>query len=127
MEQLRRWARRVVLATILLLLAALVSALVVVLPFVRDDMALDQIVVAVALDWRDFGLPTAEKRLQYELDYRKIGGQVGDEHCVLEETPSGTRRVHCDWTVEIAIPGVERRVPLRFGSRVEMKASGELL
>jgi hypothetical protein len=126
MELLRRWARRLGIALTLLIFATLVSALVVVLPFVRDDMALDQIVVAVILDWRDFGLPRATERLQYELDYRKIGMHVGDEHCVLEETASGVRRVQCDWTVDLAIPGSASRIPLRFGSKVEMDPSGEL-
>jgi len=111
----------------MLLLAIVVSGLVVVLPFVQDDMAIDQIVIAVVLDWRDFGLPAATERLQYELDHRKIGMHVGDEHCVLEETDAGVRRVRCSWTVDIAIPGSERRIPLKFGSKAEIAPDGELL
>ena len=127
MKRFVRWLKRVGIAAMLLLLAALVSMIVVVLPFVRDDMAIDQIVVAVVLDWRDFGLTAANERLQYELDHRGIGMYVGDEDCLLEETSDGTRVVRCDWTVDIAIPGFDQRVPLKFGSKAEMRPSGDLL
>lgn len=122
-----RWLKRLMIAVILLLLAILVSVVVVVLPFVRDDMAIEQIVVAVILDWRDFGLPAANERLQYELDHRGIGMHVGDEHCLLEKAEDGTRVVRCDWVVDIAIPGIAQRVPLKFGSKAEMRPSGDLL
>jgi hypothetical protein len=127
MKRFVRWLKRVGIAALLLFFAAVVSVIVVVLPFVRDDMAIDQIVVAVVLDWRDFGLAAANERLQYELDHRGIGMHVGDEHCLLEQEPDGTRVVRCDWSVDIAIPGFIQRMPLKFGSKAEMRPSGELL
>ena len=126
MEGLRRWGKRVSLAISLLFFAAVVSMVVVVVPFVRDDLVLDQIVVAVALDWRDFGKASATERLQFELDNRSIGMSVGDEHCVLEETQSGLKRVQCHWQVEIAVPGVEDRIPLKFSSKAEIDEEGSL-
>jgi hypothetical protein len=126
MERLRLWGKRLTLALSLLLFTAVVSMIVVVIPFVRDDLVLDQIVVAVVLDWRDFGLEAANERLQFEMDNRGIGMQVGDEHCVLEEPTAGGYRVRCDWSVDIALPGVRRRVPLKFSSKAGIYEDGEL-
>ena len=126
MDRLRRWGKRASLAVSLLFFAAVVSMVVVVVPFVRDDFVLDQIVIAVALDWRDFGSAAAQERLKYEMDNRAIGMSVGDEHCSLTETPNGLKRVQCQWQVEIAVPGSEHRIPLNFNSKAEIDEEGQL-
>ena len=95
-------------------------------PWVRDDVLLDQVVQAVALDWRDFGEDAAMARLQYELDHREIGMQVSDDDCALTEQPDGTREVACDWAVALVVPGTDAVYPLRFGSRAAVSPEGDL-
>ncbi len=105
-------------------LAALVAA--VVGPYVRDDIALDQTVRAVALDWRDFGEDRARERLLYELDHRAIGAQVGDDDCRLREE-GDARVVRCAWRASIPIPGTAWAIPLRFGSAAAVAPDGDIL
>ena len=76
-----------IVAVVALAVVALVAiaAGAVVYPWVRDDMLLDRVVQAVALDWRDFGPDAARTRLQYELDHNRIGMQVADEDCAIKK------------------------------------------
>ena len=117
--------RRIALALAVPLVALVVAAGVVLGPYVRDDLVLDRVVRAVALDWRDFGREAALERLQYELDHQGIGLQVGDDDCALEETGSG-RRVACSWSVELGVPASERSVPLAFSSVAMVTEDGDL-
>lgn len=109
----------VLLAAVMALTIALVG------PWVRDDVVLDSVVQAVALDWRDFGRDAAIARLQYELDHRQIGLQVEDDDCALDEGPEG-REVRCRWGVALAVPGTDAHVPLRFDSRALITPEGDL-
>ena len=109
----------------LLVLAGLVLGALVA-PWVRDDVVLDRVVQAVALDWRDFGREEAMTRLQYELDHQRIGLQVGDDDCALSVTPEGAREVRCDWGVALAVPGTRTHLPLRFASRAVVTPDGDL-
>lgn len=94
-------------------------------PSFRDDIALDWVVRAVALDWRDFGHGQAVARLQYELDHQGIGGQVTDDHCRLTLTPTGDREVACDWVAELRVP-LAGPVRLPFSSRAVVDRDGRL-
>lgn len=92
-------------------------------PFLRDDLVLDRIVLAVALDWRDFGREKAQARLEYELDHQRIGLQVTDEDCALVEEDR-IRRVECAWTGTARLPLFGIAVPLSFRSAAELSPDG---
>jgi hypothetical protein len=121
---MRRWLVRIAVAVGLPVAGALLVAMAVAYPYVRDDLSLDRIVRAVALDWRDFGRETAENRLQYELDHQGIGLAVGDDSCSLREQ-EGARVVACSWKVDVAFP-TGHVVPLSFSSVAELAADGDL-
>lgn len=122
-----RWLR--ISAAVLLGVLALTVIAVgsIAAPFLRDDAALDWVVIAVALDWRDFGEDAAIERLQYELDHQGIGLHVDDDDCTLDPRPDGGRTVACDWGVALAVPGTRVVVPLAFHSSATLSATGELL
>ena len=92
-------------------------------PSYSDDYALDGIVRAVALDWRDFGRDKAANRLQYELDHRNIGAEVGDENCELSES-EGAKTVRCSWTANIGVSTL--RIPINFRSEARISPEGAL-
>lgn len=117
--------RRIALVVALTLAAAAAAVFALLLPYVQDDWALDRVVLSVALDWRDFGRETAERRLQYELDHQRIGGHVRDEDCGLVEAEAELR-VRCAWTVPVALPGVAVQMPLSFASAAVITADGDL-
>jgi hypothetical protein len=104
---------------------AVALPLALVAPYVADDVALDRIVRAVALDWRDFGEPKARERLEYELDHQGIGAQVRDGDCALGQD-AGERFVACRWTVPVTLPGTELVWPLSFASTARIDAAGDL-
>jgi hypothetical protein len=124
---LRRWIRRFVAALCLLVTALASVPAARVIPLFRDDMMLDRVVVAVALDWRDFGVEIARRRLQYELDHHRIGQHVGDEDCALDLEGDRVRRVHCRWEVRVHIPAMEEPYPLTFVSTARVDRNGVLL
>jgi hypothetical protein len=101
-------------------------ALVLVFPYLRDDWVLDGIVKAVALDWRDFGEAKARERLQYELDARDIGTHVRDDACDLTTRADGAKQVGCAWSVQLAVPGAGRVLPLSFTSVAVVLPDGDL-
>lgn len=116
-----RWVALAVVLVALLLGAVIFGPMV---PYVVDDIRLDGIVRAVALDWRDFGEEGARERLQFELDDQGIDAAVQDESCKLESLEDGSRQVICEWQVQAqALWGP---VPLSFVSRVTMDANGDL-
>jgi hypothetical protein len=119
--------RRGLIGLGLLALAAASVPASIVLPLVRDDLALDRIVVAVALDWRDFGATTAQQRLQYELDHHAIGSHVGDDDCALSVEADRVRRVHCQWRVQVKLIGMEEPYPMEFMSTARVDRNGVLL
>ena len=96
-------------------------------PYVRDDMVLDRIVLAVALDWRDFGREKAHTRLQYELDRQRIGLQVGDDNCTFGIHEDGIRTVRCRWEAQLTIPFTDVSRPLQFESLAHLSVDGDLL
>jgi hypothetical protein len=95
-------------------------------PYVRDDLVLDRVVQAVALDWRDFGRERAQSRLLYEFDHGEVGMHVRDEDCALSVSEAGLRQVQCDWSVEVEIPGTGMAFPLRFRSVAGLDENGGL-
>jgi len=113
---MKTWARRVGLALGLLVLAALGGVLALIGPYLRDDLHLDRIVYAVALDWRDFGEERGYERLQYELDRRGVGLQVGDDACALTVEAEGMRAVRCRWSASVVVPVVGWSFALPFSS-----------
>lgn len=80
-------------------------------PSVADQVKLDWIVRAVALDWRDFGHERGYERLQYELDRRAVSLHISEEQCALRPLPEGHREVRCDWQAVLPLPFFE---PLVF-------------
>lgn len=93
-------------------------------PYLRADLTLDRVVRGVALEWRDFGRDRALEKLQFEVDQARVPGVIGEDACALQES-DGSRRVACEWAVQIALPG-GRSVPLSFESVAEIDAAGEL-
>lgn len=91
----------------------------------RDDYVLDGVAVAVALDWRDFGMDKAKQRLQYELDRAGLDA-VRDDACKLDESADGTRTVACSWTMDLALPLWPDPIPLSFASEASVDRNGVL-
>jgi hypothetical protein len=120
----RRWLRTALAGVGLAALALCIGTAVVLYPYVRDDLVMDRIVRAVALEWRDFGRARAQDKLEYELAAAEVGPAVDAEACLLEAT-GDTRRVRCDWGVRIAFPGTAG-LPLSFGSSAEIDPSGDV-
>ena len=121
---MRTWAKALLYVTLLVPGAVLLVVSWLIGPYTLDDQQLDAIVMAVALDWRDFGLERAEERLQYELD-RQVGLQVGDDACKLSEDDVG-KHVSCAWSVRVPLPGAARVIPLYFASAATITADGDL-
>lgn len=119
------WARRLLVVLTVALISVLAAVAALVGPYVYDDWKLDRTVRAVALDWRDFGEEKARTRLQYELDLRGIGLQIGDSNCTFAESPAG-RRVTCVWGVALELPLSNLTVPLHFESDALITPSGDL-
>ncbi len=101
------------------------SGVLVLYPVVQDDVRLDRIVAAVALDWRDFGNEAAITRLQYEIDAQSID-YVDDDDCSLAQVQDDLL-VHCEWTVPVGIPGFGERLNLWFVSEARVLANGDLI
>lgn len=125
-EEPRSWWRRLLgwlaLGMGLIVVALGAGALALFYPLLRDDYQLDQAVLAVALDWRDFGEEKARQRLQIELSERAIR-QPRIEDCRFEAADD--RAVRCSWGVAIALPG-GRSLPLSFESEAVVTAAGDL-
>lgn len=122
----RGWVRTVSLGTFLFVSVSLVVVFALIGPLLRDDRRLDHIVRAVALDWRDFGRDKAVTRLQYELDHKRIGLQVSDDDCALDEPEPGIRRVRCAWVGEVRVPLLGRTSSLSFESEATIGPDGDL-
>jgi hypothetical protein len=122
---LGRWTARALVIAAFLALTPMVAGAAMLSPFLKDDVKLDRVVRAVALDWRDFGRAAAQSRLEYELDHQGIGLQVGDDDCALSEE-EGIRRVSCRWQTAVELPGLAEPVALPFTSVAEISPEGEL-
>jgi len=122
----RGWVRTVSMASFLVVSVPLVVVFALIGPLLRDDRHLDHIVRATALDWRDFGREKAVERLQYELDHQRIGLQVSDADCALDEPEEGTKRVRCAWVGDVQVPLVGRSFPLSFESEATIGPDGDL-
>ncbi len=121
---MKTWAKFLLYATLLVPGTFLLFVSWLIGPYALDDQQLDAIVMAVALDWRDFGQKQADQRLQYELD-RQVGLQVGDDACGLTEDDAG-RHVRCAWSVRVPLPGAARVIPLSFASEATITPDGDL-
>ena len=121
----RPWVRALGVGLLAGAAAALLVPLGIVAPYLRDDLRLDRIVRAVALDWRDFGEERARERLEFELDQQAIGSWVADGDCALAQR-GGDRVVGCAWAVAIPVPFTDLVVPLSFASEAVVDRSGAL-
>ncbi|TVQ89619.1 MAG: hypothetical protein EA397_14690 [Deltaproteobacteria bacterium] len=92
-------------------------------PPLIDDARMDWIVLAVVLDWRDFGDAAARQRLQYELDHQRINLSVSEEHCAFQLEPDGGREVRCDWEAHLELP-LAGAVSLPFSSHARLDHDG---
>lgn len=106
-------------------LATVVGGGVLLYPYVRDDMRLDWIVRAVALDWRDFGFERAAQRLEIELTDQAIGTHVGRDACGFRREDDGTRIVRCRWGIVVNAPG-GFDFPIDFESVAIVDPGGDL-
>lgn len=122
---LRRALRVLAVIGLLGVVASVVGTVALLFPYFRDDMKVDRIVRAVALDWRDFGIDKAGERFELELKAEGVGPQVGDEDCRFSKKPDGTREVSCVWGIVLNVPG-GLDVPIRFESHAAIDPSGEL-
>lgn len=109
----------------LVVIALVAGTLALLGPYFRDDAALDLIVRAVALDWRDFGFERAIERFELERAAQSIGPQIDDEDCSMKKERDGTRIVSCAWGVVLNVPG-GLDVPIRFDSRAVVEPDGSL-
>ena len=122
----RRLALRLTMVPLGLLVLVALLGVSMVGPYMQDDRHLDQLVRAVALDWRDFGLERAQSRLQYELDRQRVGLQVADNDCTFEEPADRVREVRCQWHADVPIPLVARTFPMDFVSQARIEPDGDL-
>lgn len=122
----RTWLRRAGLGLLLVVAAWVAVPGWQLARCVRDDDQLDHVVVAVALDWRDFGEAKAGERLRYELDARGLSGRVPADACALRHDAEQARTVACTWSVAVEVPLVGA-VPLGFASTAGIDANGVLL
>ena len=120
------WKRRVLFGGVAALMLVVAVPALTVMPLFRDDSALDGVVVAVALDWRDFGAESAQERLQYELDHHGIGAHVKDEDCLLSSEADDVRQVRCMWSVDVRFPLLSAPVPMHFESVARVDRNGVL-
>lgn len=123
---MRRWLLRSAALAVVVALAVALWPLVPLVGMVRDDLVLERVVVAVALDWRDFGPTRAMRRLQVELDRGRIGPQVQDGDCGLRTLEDGTREVRCAWDVVIEHQLFDARWPIAFSSVARIGPDGAL-
>lgn len=121
------WKRRLIGLLVALLLLPIGALAWRVIPVVRDDLKLDAIVLAVALDWRDNGRERAWQTLQYELDHQAIGAHVNEDDCAMEEDPELGKSVRCAWRVRVGLPGVDRTWELAFESKARIDLNGVLV
>lgn len=124
-SSLPSWLKRLLATLVLACGLVCLATTLVIGPWVRDDLRLDWVVRAVALDWRDQGLEAAHTRLQYELDHQDIGGWVADDDCRLQEQET-QRVVECTWTAELNIPMTQRTIPIPFSSRAAVTEDGDI-
>ena len=122
---MKAWMRGIGIGFVGILALLVVGLLLLFGPYVHDDWMLDRMVRAVALEWRDFGLKSAQIRMQYELDRGGIGLYVRDDDCALEELQQ-TKVVRCSWDVVVVVPIAQWRVPLSFSSMASIEADGSL-
>jgi hypothetical protein len=122
----RGWLRRAGYGLLLVLAAWIAVPGWQLARCVLDDDQLDHVVVAVALDWRDFGEAEANERLRYELDARGLAARVPSDACGLRHDAEGVRSVACTWNVAVEVPLVGA-VPLGFGSTAGIDANDVLL
>jgi hypothetical protein len=117
--------RQVGLGAAVMALALLIGAAIPLGPLLRDDFVLDDVVRAVALDVRDFGVEKGTERLRFELAARGLEDHVRATDCTIEQGEQGID-VRCAWQVVLDVQVVERRLPIRFSSQAHVTPSGDL-
>ncbi len=123
-----RWGsvfRQVGLGAAVTAAALVVGAAIPLGPLLRNDYVLDDIVRAVALDVRDFGVEKGTERLRFELASRGLEEHVRADDCTVERSARGID-VRCAWEVILDVKVVERRLPIRFSSEAHVTPSGDL-
>ena len=93
---------------------------------IRDDWVLDGELMAVALDWRDFGDDKAEQRLDWVLSHRHLQQSVNKEDCEFIRDEQTKKVVSCRWQTEVVWPIVSWTLPLEFQSEAAIDPQGEL-
>ena len=93
---------------------------------IRDDWVLDGELMAVALDWRDFGEDKAEQRLEWLLSHRHLQQSVNKEDCEFSRDEQTKKVVSCRWETEVVWPIVGWTLPMEFQSQAAIDPQGEL-
>lgn len=112
-ERLRRWSRNGALAAGIAFVVLLGVSAAWVWPALRDDMALERIVRAVALDWRDFGQARAEARLAAEL----AAHGFDPAGCGLSLEEDASRHVACSYDVSLGVGTATMKVRVAAQAR----------
>lgn len=119
------WVRRVLVGAGLVVAGWAAWPTWQVVSSLLDDQALDDVVVAVALDWRDFGEETARARLDLEIDRLGLRSRLPAQACGLRVGAEDRRTVACAWEIGVAVPGLGR-LPLALASEATIDAGGAL-
>ena len=103
-----------------------VALVVLFLPPLKRDMALDKGVKVAAISWVDRGESAAWDSLEYALAGSSFGSDVEPQTmCVLE--PEGEERVvRCAWDERVRVPLFDVVVPLLFESEARIDAAGDI-
>ncbi len=103
-----------------------VALVVLFLPPLKRDMALDKGVKVAAISWVDRGEPAAWESLEYALAASSFGPDVEPRAmCALE--PEGEERVvRCAWDERVRVPLFDVVVPLMFQSEARIDAAGDV-
>jgi len=94
---------------------------------IRDAWALQGDLLAVAMDWRDFGENKAVERLGWTLKHRELGESLSMDDCQFQTAPSGDRRVSCVWEVVARWPGLDWHYTLQFEAAAVLDPAGEVV
>ncbi|MGC6492604.1 MAG: hypothetical protein ACON5B_07140 [Myxococcota bacterium] len=122
---LRDWIRAAQLCVLGVILAMVGPPTLGVVELVREDIRLDQIVIAAALDWRDFGHENAVNRLMADMDASDLKA-ISDTDCRWVDDTPGIYEIRCAWAHELKVALVERTFELSFSSQARVSHAGLL-
>ena len=112
-----------------LTVSVLTLAILLLWPFagpLRADWTLDGDLMAVVMDWRDFGRNKAETRLGWVLRQRGLERYLTTDACVFNGTDQGVKSITCAWFTTVDVP-LYGPVDLHLQSYARVDESGEVV